>query len=327
MNPAFFCIFWCLNVILISVLTLFPIFIGIKVDGLVDWNWASVFSPIWIFSIIGCFASCCLVYATRKALLHVSKFLLLVLFFIFLVLRLDETIEWKWVLVFIPLYILEISNILTKIPNLRKFRFEDELQQGQRHFYFGCGYLGFIFRNIFSSIQRLTFIIFIAVRVDGYTEWSYWAVISPLLASLCCEIFLEISDNLISYRLTFEVEEKEGRRQALILEIIAIIFGVAFALTFLGLLIEKFDGRVQYSMVDVMIPIYVAFGLVYCCCFCCVPCIMCCAGAGGNYFQEPEENMEFMSEFVGRNNNLLEYSEPEKEVDEVGEVPDHDSGR
>jgi len=212
-----------------------------------------------------------------------------------------------------------------KIPNLRKFRFEDELQQGQRHFYFGCGYLGFIFRNIFSSIQRLTFIIFIAVRVDGYTEWSYWAVISPLLASLCCEIFLEISDNLISYRLTFEVEEKEGRRQALILEIIAIIFGVAFALTFLGLLIEKFDGRVQYSMVDVMIPIYVAFGLVYCCCFCCVPCIMCCAGAGGNYFQEPEENMEFMSEFVGRNNNLLEYSEPEKEVDEVGEVPDHDS--
>ncbi|KAI3644167.1 hypothetical protein MP228_010331 [Amoeboaphelidium protococcarum] len=43
----------CLVSVLLLILLLFPIFVVLKADGLVQWNWAVVFIPIWILDVVG----------------------------------------------------------------------------------------------------------------------------------------------------------------------------------------------------------------------------------------------------------------------------------
>ncbi|KAJ5069789.1 fam11a b protein [Anaeramoeba ignava] len=94
------------------ILTLFSIlqviFIALRVDDYIHWNWIVVFIPLLVFLVfMGIFLLITIQNMEFGNLGIFPIFLLFFffLFFLFLGLRMDETIKWKYGIVFIPLYL------------------------------------------------------------------------------------------------------------------------------------------------------------------------------------------------------------------------------
>ncbi|EQC38274.1 hypothetical protein SDRG_04699 [Saprolegnia diclina VS20] len=78
-----------LLLLLPAVLT--PLFVCWKVDGTIDWSWATVMVFVWIYDFMAC----------NGTLTWLCGFLL----HLFVVLRLDGHVDWSWICVFIPAYV------------------------------------------------------------------------------------------------------------------------------------------------------------------------------------------------------------------------------
>lgn len=140
---------FCFLSFLVLFVSLFPIFIALKGDGVVDWSWAVVFVPVWIIDVFAF-----LIIVSRYFLWksdnrnnqndspnaggdaatasddgseterkddfqdyllgakRVLEWALFVLFQIFLVIKLDGVVSWQWAAVFAPWFCLEGLNWL-----------------------------------------------------------------------------------------------------------------------------------------------------------------------------------------------------------------------
>ncbi|KDO17817.1 hypothetical protein SPRG_16773, partial [Saprolegnia parasitica CBS 223.65] len=78
-----------LLLLLPAVLTL--LFICWKVDGVIDWSWATVLVFVWMYDVLAC----------NGTLAWLCGFLL----HLFVALRLDGHVDWSWICVFIPSFV------------------------------------------------------------------------------------------------------------------------------------------------------------------------------------------------------------------------------
>lgn len=139
------CLCMLLVVLVVWAVVWLPLFISLRVDNAVGWGYGVVFLPLWIFFGVVCCCFCCAEMARRskpmgaegegagdeedqrippELLAERERFLRLVelrmclilvplfLFALFLCLRLDGSISWPWIVVFIPWMAYAVLSIL-----------------------------------------------------------------------------------------------------------------------------------------------------------------------------------------------------------------------
>ncbi|OQR82734.1 hypothetical protein ACHHYP_15547, partial [Achlya hypogyna] len=117
------------------------VFVALKIDAVIDWSWASALVPLWIIHVLG-FITTALFSETRYA---GPGYILVITGHIFIALRLDEHIDWKWSIIFLPLYqgcILDIS-----------------------------------LQTFVSALQTL----FLGLKLDAIVHWSWPVVLIPTI--------------------------------------------------------------------------------------------------------------------------------------------------
>ncbi|XP_064636803.1 transmembrane protein 185B-like isoform X2 [Lineus longissimus] len=143
--------------------------------------WVFVFIPLIFMSIMS--IGICVWAVKHERSFELELFCSVnILQFIFLALRLDEFILWRWVLVFIPLWIVMcvaligvlyaiiLAIILIKSPDIIP-------EQRRGNVYTAVGYT-------FLVVPLLIFVVLLANRLDGDTHFLYIAITSPLFISL-----------------------------------------------------------------------------------------------------------------------------------------------
>ena len=131
------CLIWGLYSFVFGWLALIPIFWILRIDETIDWNWATVFVPLWILDgLLLLMVVCCSGKTPdeeeehedgddkkeHKGIPHYGKIQmgLFLLFQIFLVLQLDMTIEWNWFVVFCPWMVMEVVRAVQNCIRARQ---------------------------------------------------------------------------------------------------------------------------------------------------------------------------------------------------------------
>lgn len=241
-----FAIFVC---IAIAVFVL-PILICLRVDGILGAApWTTVLTPLWIWNLIT------LIYHIRvisigpttrpdnipegdwedplpmsKRIFSLFRFILLVVFEVFVALKLDGLIEFTWLQVFIPVYIWELTTLYKKLPlaRMRIVTVEDlETALGKTYQEFTQAEKDLISRrysvvpsldspefenahkiksrarqDVIKTLFRIVFIIILIYQLDTEANWNWWLIFTPfwiLSLCICCgsyQAFAEIQGSL-----------------------------------------------------------------------------------------------------------------------------------
>lgn len=158
---------------------LFNIFLIVRIDHTVQWNWFIVFIPLWIFFLIyASFISWLLSLSSRNGLFGAIIWMIfcgtcLCLFSVLLTLRIENVITWNWAGVFCPLWLtlLLISYVDFHFPEYRhKFRKSYNQNTFAR---FGDT----IPRNFVLAL--IIFTILLVLKLELVISWSWYALFSP----------------------------------------------------------------------------------------------------------------------------------------------------
>jgi len=289
-NPMIVCCLFLAISILIALAIMFTAFIGQKVDGVIFWNWASVFAPLFVVDIlilILIIAQACTPEPTevdeetgekkpkqKKNYLNdfssVIQFLLFVIWHILIVVKLDKG-GLSWTYVWIPIFILEGIILIELIIESVKIGKDDALNTT------------FKALSIVKTFQywpfRLLLSIFIVIRADRVVLWD-WAIVGiPLYVGVLFYFILDFVFN--SIRLRYASPEERAQLQSSNFPkyvFYAIILILLFA--FVGMLIVFLNTGLR-TLIIVLVPIFLVLSLLLCCCCCLLPCIYCTI-MGGN---------------------------------------------
>mmetsp|Transcript_9085 Transcript_9085/g.12595 ORF Transcript_9085/g.12595 Transcript_9085/m.12595 type:complete len:624 (-) Transcript_9085:157-2028(-) len=229
------------------IIFLLPVLVCLMVDGHLGpgATWTSVLTPLWIWDAFILFYHCRVIMMgpfkkpdnipqeewvdplpMSKRFFSLCRFCLLVIFEVLVAFRLDYTIDWKWYIVFIPLYIWEFTTLYKKIPlaKMRIVTVEDlEKALGKPFADFSQSEKDLISRkytvvpsttspqfeaahkvktrarqDVIKLIFRVVFILFLILQLDTDMEWNWWVVFVPVwLMSFCicfasCQNFAEV---------------------------------------------------------------------------------------------------------------------------------------
>jgi hypothetical protein len=295
MNPRFVGLLIMIVLIFVGLVVLVPVFIVVKVDGAVNWNWASVFSPIWILLatlLVYAVATPFVINKTKiKSIITLAQAILVILFFAFLCARLEGTLSWTLAKVFAPLFAWEGLNLIRSLPLYTYKSYANKIQNAEQSAgktYLGLGYIGFLMRENFWIVHRVWFLVFLVLRLD-VTEWSWFAVFTPVLSACVFGIALKIADDVVLLKLlrySTDEEEQASAKGLMKFTTTLAVIAASIALIFVCLLAARLDGLEAYRLAIVFIPIFIVLGLLLCCCYCCVPCIYCCCLRGGPMDEE-----------------------------------------
>lgn len=215
-----------------------PILLCLQIDGIFgpDSRWVIILTPLWIYNAL------CFFYHTRvimmgpvprpdhipveewidplpfhKRLFSLFRFLLLLVNEIFVALRLDNIIEWKWLFIFIPLFIYEIAYLCKRFSAART----EIITVEEVEYKFGKPFSDFthseketfLLKSIvvtskrsseFANAEQLRscaredvikltfqviFLVLLSIQLDTDADWSWWLVFAPfwfLMVFLCC---------------------------------------------------------------------------------------------------------------------------------------------
>mmetsp|Transcript_10096 Transcript_10096/g.21401 ORF Transcript_10096/g.21401 Transcript_10096/m.21401 type:complete len:649 (-) Transcript_10096:1146-3092(-) len=213
-----------------------PILICLMADGILGPNasWFAVLTPLWTWDAFILF------YHTRVIMMgpihkpdnipdeewvdplpmkrryvSLARFLLVIVFEIFVALRLQNVIEWKWAVMFIPIYVWEATTLIKKVPiatmeivTLEELEtvimgkpfaeFTQEEKEGIAKKYsvvpshnspeFAMAYKmkNRAKQDILRLFLRILFLVFVILQLDLGLDWSWWLVFIPVwLASFC----------------------------------------------------------------------------------------------------------------------------------------------
>jgi len=225
-------------VALAVIIFILPILICLQIDGIfgLDSRWVTLLIPLWIFDAFALFYHARVIMMgpipkpdhipeedwvdplpVNKRVFSLIRFLLVMTFEVLAVLRLDRVIEWKWYIIFVPIYLFEAAFFLkrlsvaqTEIITLEEVEykfgkpFSDFTQSEKDTFLLKSKVfssrlsLEFVEAEVMRSharedIMKVTFralfLILLLTRLDADVDWSWWLVFAPfwLLAfSLCC---------------------------------------------------------------------------------------------------------------------------------------------
>lgn len=273
-NPAMVALFVCLGCLLVCLITLIPIFIVLKLDGAVNWNWGVVFIPLWITNVAPFVFFCINSLKSDKklkALLSFVQYLCLLVFQILLAVEL-QSFPFRWSLAFIPIYFFMIIYLIKKVSKSMTTHYRE---QEDEQVLFGLGYGGYLIRNFFLPIMLVLFLILLLVKLEGASSYSWWIISIPLFVTMGWKLVVRIADNIKSVKLTDDVEEKPKKIMVLCIMTALMVLAMAFLLTFIILAVIRLDGA-PYKVAIVFIPIFIILGCLICCCCVCGPCFCCC---------------------------------------------------
>ncbi|CAO3683256.1 unnamed protein product [Umbelopsis ramanniana] len=203
---------------------------------------------------------------------------LILLFQIFIVIRLDQLVMWSAAMIFIPYFILEGLNFLfTAVDffiNLKIMQMAAEQHKvGLRLT------LQLLFEGFWWFAIRLVQGILIVLRIDHVVNCSWGIIFIPLYL-----IFVKYAIQLLfAYRRFQLIPQQEMAQQGKLtvkLGFIALtIVGVLFY-SLVGLIARRLDGYEYIRMSNVLIPIFIVLSIVFCCTGCCLPCILMVSSVG-----------------------------------------------
>eukprot|EP01118_Nematostelium_gracile_P001559 TRINITY_DN11622_c0_g1_i1.p1 TRINITY_DN11622_c0_g1~~TRINITY_DN11622_c0_g1_i1.p1 ORF type:complete len:445 (+),score=108.11 TRINITY_DN11622_c0_g1_i1:179-1513(+) len=290
-NPIYMCCFVCLGCLLVCVATLVPIFIVLKLDGVVNWNWGTVFIPLWIVNFIPALYTMifpCIVASEKKiqSLATMIQFLCLLAFQIILAIQLQKGKDhFKWSLAFIPLYIFALVFILRRVVSSSISRYHKD-QEEKAEAYFGIGYLGFLIRKFFVSALLVLFLVLLVVKLDHEMSFSWWVPSIPLYIAMFWRLVTKIADDQKMMNVMEDGEDKSSRRTVMCGMTCCLVIGLSFILVFVILCVVRLNGA-GYKVAIVFIPLFIILGCLLLCCCVCGPCL-CLQQPGGPEF-DPEQ--------------------------------------
>lgn len=330
--------FFCMASFVIAIFSLFPIFISLIGDEIVNWSWSIAFIPIWLVDIIvlyGIFTGYFLnnpeqnstnfdahdsdaeeeanemdpeareslrrkkllaanFYRKLRGIKVLLQFSLFVIFQIFVVLKLDNSIRWFWSSVFVPWFILEvfhlISNTLISVfamsaSNEREWPwpFTDSFNPNSATLLMmppakKILIMAIVFRY---WILRVFLAVLIVLRADNQIQVDWGVVFIPVYLLYADIVMVPI----MKYRRiapSLPADYRQSAYSFLVFRMVLVAFlGLMFFIS-LGLFMARINSPIpaeSYSVGVIMIPVFIILGLTFCCFCCCLPCIFTLAGA------------------------------------------------
>lgn len=301
-NPNLMCLVFLACSFVVSLAILFPAFLSVKIDGLVMWNWAAVFAPLWVLDI---FVIAFLLYnafsleapeehhddddeiqqAPPKrnilgGLYLLSKFLLFTLWQIFIVGMLSswEALGWTWVKVWIPIFVLEglffieLAIEYRQVLALAAQNPDSQLTFGMRILIFFHIFRWWLFRALQS--------VFIAIRADEIVVWNWGVVAIPFFVGVLLAIFVDYVYTSRLMKMAQSQEQKGEIKSSICMKTIFNLIFLTLILAFVGMLVVHLNSGERTAAV-ILTPIFIILGIILCCCCCCIPLLYCCSGPGG----------------------------------------------
>ncbi|XP_022193184.2 transmembrane protein 185B-like [Nilaparvata lugens] len=234
-----------------SSLMVFTALFALRLDGTINWSYWTVFSPIWFWKFMVIAGATVGSYVwwryphfrlEGEAYIHYKAMLvslaqhLILLRFELLVCNKLQSGHHSWILVFIPLIFLSIVSIAVCIWAVKHDRsFELEL---------------------FCAVNMLQFI-FLSLRLDGFTSWSWVVVFVPLWIVMCLSLVGLFY--IIIYAL-FRTQQLNARLRKMWFNLaLAYTLLVVPVLVFLVLLTNKLDGDISMNYSGVVSPLFVSY--------------------------------------------------------------------
>lgn len=216
---------------------LLPVLVCLHVDGAFgdDALWMVTLTPLWLFDIFLIFYHSRVIMMgpiprpehipveewvdplpMKKRIFSIVRFLLIVLFEVFVALKLDQILRVPWFLIFSPLYAWEATTLYKKWPlaRMRIVTVEDlEIALGKPFSEFTPAEKDLIGKrysvvsstsspdfdaaqklktrarhDVVKSTFRIVFVLVLLVQLDGGLEWNWWLVFAPIwvMSSLVC---------------------------------------------------------------------------------------------------------------------------------------------
>ncbi|KNC96333.1 uncharacterized protein SPPG_08236 [Spizellomyces punctatus DAOM BR117] len=320
MNTLFF-----VGTLIAALLIMFPAFISVRADNKVFWSWGVVFIPLFIVDLFLLFALLSTrstkqtpedeeedgftedrtanferreqrekkkkLKASSNSLVRWCYFGLFLLFQIFLVLRLDDTVDWNWAIVFIPWFLMEILNVIDiTVAYVRTIRQgaiplpydEDPESQtpGTRPFS-SMEKLALFFDSYSTFPLRIIQAALLIAKFNGDISASWGLVFLPTWLWAFIQILVIIMEHVAVRRATAAAGKPAELRVLLVGRIIFLIIMAFFLYLGVGLLVKRLeDGMGTPSTAVILIPVFIISSLLFCCFCCCLPCLVCCMRRG-----------------------------------------------
>lgn len=269
---------FCLMTLLIALLIMFLAFLAQKIDEIIDWNWQSVFAPLWVFDGI-IFIVIISIMRTKDSdyqnvdddsemkakkqemkkkkiqdgIFTLLSFSCFVCWQALIVARLESMPDLLWAYVWIPIYIMEGIFLVSMVFDI----LEVKKELGEIHFIIILDMLKW---KIFRYIQ----IAFIVARSDEVVEWDWTIVAVPVFVALPLFCIFDVIKELISSQSIGSSCSK--------LAGYLVTFGLFFA--FIGMLVVRLDQE-ERNMAVVFVPLFIILSFILLCCCCCMPCMIC----------------------------------------------------
>ncbi|KAI9137295.1 hypothetical protein BKA69DRAFT_1098623 [Paraphysoderma sedebokerense] len=282
---------------------LFLSFLCIRVDGIVSWNWALVFIPLWILDAVVIAVSFLgALFAgsgeddeeeedvneveeteeekskrkekrkrleKRAAYMAFAITVLFTLFQIFIVLHLES--GWDIFVTFIPYFIMEFIffalNIFLCYHAIKALssspEFAAEPRQDKTK-----KYLWIVYETFATQIVRFLQVILIILKINKTITSSWGIIFIPTFVYGASTVILLITLQLLA-RFVPSLSDP-SRKPTLLRELAVFIFQLIFFYLPLALIIAKLEGS-NISLAVSIIPIWIALSLITCCLGICLP--------------------------------------------------------
>lgn len=318
-NPAFLALFCVLGLLVVSVAFLVPLFIVLKLDKVVSWNWGVVFIPLWIINAVPLIYVLCLPCMSEKKLKALStmlQYFSMLVFQILLCIQL-QTYKYNWAVVFIPIYFYELIYFIKRLSSISPSKYNEQKEAKNEGTVFGCGYVGYFLKELVIPLLRVLFIVFLVLKLTKTVNWTWFINAIPIFVAMVWKLFIKIVDD--KEGLKSALDEEDRQRRVTLMKVFVVLMSIffAFGLTFTILCALSLDGS-SFKIAITFVPVFVIFGLVFCLCCCCIPCVACCArrfGGGDEEEQDEtsplkeEKEKEISKENSSENNDVVD-SEP-----------------
>ncbi|CAO3697031.1 unnamed protein product [Rhizopus stolonifer] len=270
---------------MLILLIIFIAFLTVRIDQIVEWPWRVVWIPAWIMNIITFYRLIRLIISNKQEdekldeeekksneskskkrmtqITWILYYLLFLLFQIFIVLRLDNQIDWTVCKVFVPYFIFEGVRCLS--ISLITFSVISSFEK--RHWPY------YIFEQYWFIALRFCTFLLIALRIDHIIQCS-WAIVFIPLYLVGLKLAVELVYRYYTYSVLPQPEmAHQGKITVIFGMILFVIVGIlAYAL--IGLIANRLDGYVFVRMSNVFVPLFIVFSFSLCCSGCCLPCLL-----------------------------------------------------
>ncbi|GAA5803976.1 hypothetical protein HPULCUR_009461 [Helicostylum pulchrum] len=256
--------------LLFCLIIIFLVFLTVKIDSLVTWSWAVVWTPAWIINFIVFYTVLRYVVLRSdkpeaeddhekedtdetnrlkhhnqqlkriKKLMTLFNFLLCLLFQIFIVVRLDEKVTWSACIVFIPYFIFEathfFSTCLNTLVGCLALTSVGETRRIPQ----------FVFSQYWLNATRFCLFLLIALRIDQVIDCS-WAIVFIPVYLVGLKWAIELG---YRYRVYSRMPQPDVAHQGKITVLVGVL-----AFVIVGVLVY-------------------ALSFFLCCSGCCLPCLL-----------------------------------------------------